>query len=94
MSNLSVSSLILSLSFSQRSVIPVAPSPFCVRLCRKKLDQDPEYSQPDKQAQLLLVDATDSILWIVDRRTSHPHRITSHTRHALIVEVATLLPQS
>ena len=55
---------------------------------------DHKYSQPDKQAQLLLVDATDSILWIVGRRTSHPHRITSHTRHALIVEVATLLPQS
>ena len=55
---------------------------------------DHKYSQPDKQAQLLLVDATDSILWIVDRRTSHPHRITSHTRHALIVEVPTLLPQS
>ena len=48
---------------------------------------DHKYSLPDKQAQLLLVDATDSILWIVGRRTSHPHRITPHTRLALIVEI-------
>ena len=49
---------------------------------------DHKYSQPDKQAQLLLVDATDTILWIVGRRTSHPHRITPHTRLALIAEIA------
>lgn len=54
---------------------------------------DHKYSQPDKQTQLLLVDATDSILWIVGRRTSHPHRITPLTRQALIVEIPTLSPQ-
>lgn len=49
---------------------------------------DHKYSLPDKQAQLLLVDATDSILWIVGRRTSHPHRLTPHTRLVLTVEVS------
>ena len=51
---------------------------------------DHKYSLPDKQTQLLLVDANDSILWIVGRRTSHPHRITSRTHLALIVEIPSL----
>ncbi len=49
---------------------------------------DHKYSQLDKMAQLLLVDATDSILWIVGHRTSPPHRITPHTRLVLTVEIS------
>ena len=49
---------------------------------------DHKYSQLDKQKQLLLVDASDSILWIVGRRTSHPHRITPSTRLVLTVKVS------
>lgn len=49
---------------------------------------DHKYSQPDKLAQLLLVDATDNILWIVGRRTSHPHRITPQTQQIITVEVS------
>ena len=48
---------------------------------------DHKYSQPDKQSQLILVDASDSILWIIGRRTSHLHRITPRTHLALIVEI-------
>ncbi|MBQ6069083.1 MAG: tRNA lysidine(34) synthetase TilS [Bacteroidales bacterium] len=48
---------------------------------------DHHYSQPEKQSQLILVDATDSILWIVGRRTSHPHRITSETSHIITAEI-------
>ena len=48
---------------------------------------DHKFSQPDKQAQLILVDATDSILWIIGQRISHPHRITPHTKIILTVEI-------
>ena len=48
---------------------------------------DHKFSQPDKLTQLLLVDADDSILWIVGHRTSHPHRITPNTRLILTVEI-------
>ena len=48
---------------------------------------DHKYSQPDKQSQLILVDANDNILWIVHHRTSHPHRITSNTRQILLIEI-------
>lgn len=48
---------------------------------------DHKYSQPDKQSQLILVDANDNILWIVHHRTSHPHRITSYTRQILLIEI-------
>ena len=51
---------------------------------------DHKYSLPDKQTQLLLVDANDNILWIVGRRTNHPHRITSQTHLALIIEIPSL----
>ena len=46
---------------------------------------DHHVALPDKRRQLLLVDADDTILWIVGRRTSHPHRITSDTRQILQV---------
>ena len=46
---------------------------------------DHHLALPDKQRQLLLVDADDTILWIVGRRTSHPHRVTPDTRQILEV---------
>ena len=48
---------------------------------------DHHVALPDKRRQLLLVDADDTILWIVGRRTSHPHRITPATRTVLEVSV-------
>lgn len=48
---------------------------------------DHKFSLLDKQRQLLLVDADDHILWIVGRRTSHPHRVTPSTTSLLEVEV-------
>lgn len=48
---------------------------------------DHKYSCFDKQRQWLLVDADDHILWIVDQRTSHLTRITSATKHVLLVSV-------
>ena len=48
---------------------------------------DHHVALPDKQRQLLLVDADDTILWLVGRRTSHPHRITSGTRQVLQVSL-------
>ena len=48
---------------------------------------DQHYSLPDKRRQLLLVDADDTILWIVGRRTSHPHRITASTSRVLQVSI-------
>lgn len=48
---------------------------------------DHKYSAADKRNQLLLTDATGTILWIVGRRTSDPHRVTETTRQVLKVEV-------
>lgn len=48
---------------------------------------DHKYSLTSKQRQLLLVDATDSILWIVGRRTAHPFRVTPATRRLLSVSL-------
>jgi len=48
---------------------------------------DHHVALPDKRRQLLLVDADDTILWLVGRRTSHPHRITPATRRVLQVSV-------
>ena len=46
-----------------------------------------KFSLLDKQRQLLLVDSTDAILWVVGHRTSHPHRISPATRFALLVSL-------
>ena len=48
---------------------------------------DHKYSAADKRNQLLLTDAKGTILWIVGRRTSDPHRVTETTRQVLKVEV-------
>lgn len=48
---------------------------------------DHKYSLPEKQRQLLLVDADDRILWIVGRRTAHPFRVTSSSNILLLVTV-------
>lgn len=48
---------------------------------------DHKYSLFDKEKQWLLVDARDTILWIVGLRTSHPVRVTPATRQVLLVEV-------
>lgn len=48
---------------------------------------DHKFSLIDKQCQLLLVDATDAVIWIVGRRTDHPHRVTPHTQRLLTVEI-------
>lgn len=48
---------------------------------------DHKLSRFDKERQWLLVDASDAILWIVGRRTSHAARITPATRQVLLVEV-------
>ena len=48
---------------------------------------DHKLTPTDKQRQLILVDADDAILWLVGRRTDHPHRITSSTRQLLTVKV-------
>lgn len=48
---------------------------------------DHKYSLLDKQRQLLLVDASDRILWIVGRRTAHHCRVTPSTRHLLLVTI-------
>lgn len=48
---------------------------------------DHKYSAADKRNQLLLTDAGGAILWIVGRRTSHPHRVTETTRRVLKIEV-------
>lgn len=48
---------------------------------------DHKYTILQKQEQLLLVDANNTVLWIVGRRTTHPHRVTPSTRALLIVEV-------
>lgn len=48
---------------------------------------DHKYSLPQKQRQLLLVDANDQILWIVGHRTAHPSRVTPASRQLLLVEV-------
>ena len=53
---------------------------------------DHKYSLPDKQRQLLLVDAADNILWIVGRRTAHPPRVTPTTTTLLTVSVETDVP--
>lgn len=46
---------------------------------------DHKYTLWEKQEQLLLVDAHDQILWIVNRRTSHPSRVTPSTTTILQV---------
>ena len=51
---------------------------------------DHKYSFEEKQRQLLLTDASGAILWLVGRRTSHPHRVTADTRQVLRVEVCSL----
>ncbi|MBR5353932.1 MAG: tRNA lysidine(34) synthetase TilS [Bacteroidales bacterium] len=48
---------------------------------------DHKYSLPEKQRQLLLVDAADRILWIVGRRTTHPFRVTSSSNILLLVTI-------
>lgn len=48
---------------------------------------DHKYSLVDKERQLLLVDASDRILWIVGRRTAHPFRVTPSSRSLLLVTV-------
>ncbi len=48
---------------------------------------DHKYSLPEKQRQLLLVDAADRILWIVGRRTAHPFRVTSSSNILLLVTI-------
>ena len=48
---------------------------------------DHKYTLIDKRSQLLLVDATDSILWIVGRRTAHPSRVTPTTTRLLTVTI-------
>lgn len=48
---------------------------------------DHKFSLLDKQQQLLLVDATDTVIWIVGRRTDHPHRVTPQTRQLLFVTI-------
>ncbi len=48
---------------------------------------DHKYSPIDKQRQLLLVDADDTILWIVGRRTAHPCRVTPSSATLLLVTV-------
>lgn len=48
---------------------------------------DHHFSLLDKQRQLILVDAAGSILWIVRRRTDHPHRVTPATTRLLTVSV-------
>ncbi len=53
---------------------------------------DHKYSLFDKQRQLLLVDATDTILWIVGRRTAHPPRVTASTTALLTVSVVLSQP--
>lgn len=53
---------------------------------------DHKYTLPEKQAQLLLVDADDTILWIVGRRTTHPHRVTPSTRRLLEVVLSSVTP--
>ena len=50
---------------------------------------DHKVSLPDKQRQLLLVDATDAVIWIVGRRTDHPHRVTPQTQNLLTVVIET-----
>ena len=48
---------------------------------------DHKYSLLDKQSQLLLVDSSDRILWIVGRRTSHHFRVTPSSRRLILVTV-------
>ncbi len=48
---------------------------------------DHKFSIPQKQRQLLLVDADDTILWIVGHRTTHPHRVTPDTQKILVVDL-------
>ena len=48
---------------------------------------DHKYSLVDKDRQMLLVDASDRILWIVGRRTAHPFRVTPASRTLLLVTV-------
>lgn len=48
---------------------------------------DHKFSLVQKQRQLLLLDATGRILWIVDQRTSHPFRLTEATERILICRV-------
>lgn len=48
---------------------------------------DHKYSLPQKKAQLLLVDAAGEIIWIVGRRTTHPHRVTPQTCSLLTVRL-------
>ncbi|MBR3411722.1 MAG: tRNA lysidine(34) synthetase TilS [Bacteroidales bacterium] len=48
---------------------------------------DHKLTPTEKRQQLLLVDANDVILWLVGRRTDHPHRITPNTRQLLTVKV-------
>lgn len=50
---------------------------------------DHKFSLIQKQSQLILVDASNTIIWIVGHRTTHPHRVTPQTRRLLIV---TILP--
>ena len=51
---------------------------------------DHHFTPDEKARQLLLVDADDTILWIVGRRTTHPHRITDATR--FVVRMSLLQP--
>lgn len=46
---------------------------------------DHKFSLAEKERQLLLVDASGTIHWIVSRRTSHPSRITDKTTAILSV---------
>ena len=46
---------------------------------------DHKYSYEAKRSQWLLTDASGMILWIVGRRTSHPHRVTEKTQNILEV---------
>lgn len=48
---------------------------------------DHKYSLVDKERQMLLVDASDRIVWIVGRRTAHPFRVTPASRTLLLVTV-------
>ena len=41
-----------------------------------------------KRDQLLLTDASDAILWVVNRRPDHRFRITETTTHALLLELS------
>ena len=40
----------------------------------------------EKQRQWLLCDASDQVLWVVNRRTDHRFRITPTTSNILVVE--------